>query len=322
MSVRMNVPLTIETPMTTANAVSSARILRPASPFSATPIIGRSPASSVSRISCAVERPRSRTMSPSARNSTRSAIAAACASCVTITVVWPSASTESRSSARISPLVVESRLPVGSSANITLGRETSARATATRCCWPPESSDGRWPRRSERPTCSTSWSSHGGIRLAAGELERQHDVLGGREHREQVEELEDEADVVAAELRELRVVEAADVDAGDGDVTRRRLVEPGEDVHQRRLAGARRAHHGRQAAGGDVDRDAAQRVDGGVAAAVPADDVTRGDDGVGGEGSRVVGLDEGGVHGGGAPVGGEDGRRRRVGEEDARTGGD
>ena len=43
--------------------------------------------SSVSRISCAVERPRSRTMSPSARKSTRSAIAAACASWVTMTVV-------------------------------------------------------------------------------------------------------------------------------------------------------------------------------------------------------------------------------------------
>jgi len=73
-------------------------------------------------------------MLPSARNSTRSAIAAACASCVTITVVWPSESTESRSSARISPPVLESRFPVGSSANITLGRDTSARATATRCC--------------------------------------------------------------------------------------------------------------------------------------------------------------------------------------------
>ena len=120
-SVRMNVPLTIETPMTTANAVSSARILRPARPLSATPIIVRSPARASRGSRARVERPRSRTMSPSARNSTRSAIAAACASCVTITVVWPSVSTESRSSARISPLVVESRLPVGSSANITLG---------------------------------------------------------------------------------------------------------------------------------------------------------------------------------------------------------
>ena len=39
-----------------------------------------------------------RRSAPSARNRTRSAIAAACASWVTITVVWPSASTESRSS--------------------------------------------------------------------------------------------------------------------------------------------------------------------------------------------------------------------------------
>ncbi len=40
-SVRMNVPLTIETPMTIANAVSSARTLRPASPLRATAIIVR-----------------------------------------------------------------------------------------------------------------------------------------------------------------------------------------------------------------------------------------------------------------------------------------
>ena len=52
-----------------------------------------------------------------------------------------------------------------------------------------------------------------------------------------------------------------------------RLVEAGEDVHERRLARARRAHDGGQAARGDVDRDAAQRVDGGVAVAVAADDV-------------------------------------------------
>ena len=35
-----------------------------------------------------------------------------------------------------------SRLPVGSSASSTRGRLTSARAIATRCCWPPESAAG------------------------------------------------------------------------------------------------------------------------------------------------------------------------------------
>ncbi len=56
--------------------------------------------------------------------------------------------------------VAESRLPVGSSAKITVGRETSARAIATRCCCPPESSAGRWRRRSPRPTRSMTDSTH------------------------------------------------------------------------------------------------------------------------------------------------------------------
>src|SRR4029079_14676728 len=56
--------------------------------------------SSVARMSWAVEAPRSSTMWPSARNRMRSAIAAACASCVTMTVVWPRASTDSRRRAR------------------------------------------------------------------------------------------------------------------------------------------------------------------------------------------------------------------------------
>jgi hypothetical protein len=119
------------------------------------------------------------------------------------------------------------------------------------------------------------------VRLAAGQLERQGDVLGRGEHREQVEELEDEADVVAPQAGERGVVELGDVEAGDGHVARRGLVQTGEDVHQRRLARARRAHHGGQVAGGDVDADAAQGVDGGVAGAVAPDDVAGADDGRG-----------------------------------------
>ena len=59
----------------------------------------------------------------------------------------------------------------------------------------------------------------------------------------------------------------------------RRLVEAGEDVHQRRLARARRAHDRDELARLDVERDAAQRVDGGLALAVAARDVRRLDDG-------------------------------------------
>ena len=58
-----------------------------------------------------------------------------------------------------------------------------------------------------------------------------------------------------------------------------RLVEPGEDVHQRRLAGAGRPHHGGQLAPLHLERDAAQRVDGRVTCSVAARDVACDDDG-------------------------------------------
>ncbi len=191
----------------------------------------------------------------------RSAIEAARASCVTITIVWPYASTESRSRSRISPPVFESRLPVGSSAKRIVGRVTSARAMATRCCSPPESSDGRWSRRPERPVFASSSSSHALSGLLAGDREREEDVLLRGQHRQQVEELEDEADVLAAELRELVVAERRDLGAGDRHGAGRRLVEPREDVHERRLARAGRAHDRDELAALHVERDAAERVD-------------------------------------------------------------
>ncbi len=53
-------------------------------------------------------------------------------------------------------LVAESSAPVGSSAKSSAGRLASARAMATRCFWPPDSSPGWWPARSLMPTCSSS----------------------------------------------------------------------------------------------------------------------------------------------------------------------
>jgi hypothetical protein len=47
----------------------------------------------------------------------------------------------------ISSPVWRSRLPVGSSARSSAGSSTIARARATRCCSPPDSSDGLWVRR-------------------------------------------------------------------------------------------------------------------------------------------------------------------------------
>ncbi len=69
-----------------------------------------------------------------------------------------------------------------------------------------------------------------------------------------------------------------DVGAGDGDLTLARAVEPREDVHQRRLARARRAHHRGELPAFDVERDAAERIHAEVAViAVAARDVPGGD---------------------------------------------
>ena len=62
----------------------------------------------------------------------------------------------------------------------------------------------------------------------------------------------------------------------------RQVVEAGDGVQQRRLARARGAHDGGEAAGGEVDGHAVEGADGGVALAVDLDGV----DGAGGGGGR------------------------------------
>src|SRR3954462_9074353 len=142
--------------------------------------------------SAAVEPRTSLTIWPSARNRILSASAAALASWVTITVVWPSSSTEWRRRVRTSLLVLESRLPVGSSAKSTDGFEIRARAIETRCCWPPESCEGRGEARlclAPRGGRGTRRARVGvparleqlleplTLRPLAGDRERQQDVL-------------------------------------------------------------------------------------------------------------------------------------------------
>ena len=89
-----------------------------------------------------------------------------------------------------------------------------------------------------------------------------------RERRYQVERLEDEAEPVTAQLRELLVVERGEVDVADEHLALGQVVEPGEGVHQRRLAGARRAHDGGEAAGVELDVDGVEGADDAVALAV------------------------------------------------------
>ena len=73
---------------------------------------------------------------------TRSEIASASSwSCVTYSDVMSSRRCNSRSSTRISARSLASRLDSGSSNSSTLGENAIARATATRCCCPPDSFD-------------------------------------------------------------------------------------------------------------------------------------------------------------------------------------
>ena len=169
----------------------------------------------------------------------------------------------SRKRSRISRPVWESRLPVGSSARSSDGLFTSARAMATRWRWPPESSFGWWFMRSPRPTAASA-SSAISRRSRARDLrvdERELDVLQRGGAREQVEGLEDEADLLVADRRQLVVVHRLDRDAVEEVAAGGRAVEAADDVHQRRLAGAGRAHDRDVLAGLDDEVDAAQGVD-------------------------------------------------------------
>ena len=192
----------------------------------------------------------------------RRAWPATSSSCVTMMIVRPPAFKCSKR-AMISSLVWESRFPVGSSASRTAGSLTSARAIATRCCWPPESSLGLWSMRSPSPT---SRELPGRPRVARarsdpGVEQRQGDVLERAGARQQVEALEHEAELLEPDRRELVVAERRDVVAVEEVPARRRTVEAAQQVHQRRLAGSRRPHDRDVLAGRDGEADAAQRFD-------------------------------------------------------------
>ncbi len=51
---------------------------------------------------------------------------------------------------------MESRFAVGSSANTNIGLGANALATATRCCCPPDSSDGNLSALSSNPVCRSN----------------------------------------------------------------------------------------------------------------------------------------------------------------------
>ena len=141
---------------------------------------------------------------PSTMWTVRCARRAIAGSWVTTTTVTPDAFSLARISISSSPDRV-SRFPVGSSASRREGLLTRARAMATRCFCPPESSLVRWSFPLLEPHRAQFLQGAPGALLAghAGVDERQFHVSKRRVAGEQVEHLEDEADLPVAQFRQL-----------------------------------------------------------------------------------------------------------------------
>ena len=180
----------------------------------------------------------------------------------------------------ISRLRAVSRLPVGSSASSSSGSVTMARAIATRCCWPPDSSAGVWCSRPARPTrCRACTAvSRRSRRGHAAVDERQFDVLDRRGAGEQIVALEHEAEVVAPEQRALIAGQPGDIDAVETVAAGGRPVEAADDVHGGGLAGARGPHDGDELAARDRQIDAGKGTDQAAALAIVPLDTGEGDE--------------------------------------------
>ncbi len=138
---------------------------------------------------------------------------------------------------------------MGSSARMMWGLLTSDRAMATRCCWPPESCEGRWSRRSARPT-SSAMSMHRCLAAADRSplvAQRHCDVLDDGQLGDEVVRLEDEAEASGCGCRTARRRRAAKRRCPPRTYwPRGGAVEAAQQVQQRALARARGAHDGHE----------------------------------------------------------------------------
>ena len=125
-------------------------------------------------------------------------------SCVTRIVVMPAASRSSATASRMLARSPVSSAENGSSSSISRGCRAMARASATRCCWPPDS----WCGRRRRIDCVEP--DHVGelgdaprpVRL--GPVQAEADIVGDAEMREQGAILRHDAD--AAPMRRNRML--------------------------------------------------------------------------------------------------------------------
>jgi hypothetical protein len=104
--------------------------------------------------------------------------------------------------------------------------------------------------------------AHGAaLRPRRGVIERQADILDGAGAGQEIEALENKAEPFAADAGEVRFAQRRDIDALQEIMAAGRQVEAAENIHERRLARARRAHDGDELAGLDGQADAAERFD-------------------------------------------------------------
>ena len=151
------------------------------------------------------------------------------------------------------------------------GPAASARATAARCCSPPESCDGtvRHPAGQSHRGEQLLRARAGPALGFPGDQQRHHHVLQRAELPQQVMELEDEADLPVPHRRERGGGLLAVHQPVEPDLARRRRVEGAQQVEQRALARAARPHDGDELPPAHRQVHARQHLDrGAVAAAV------------------------------------------------------
>ncbi len=188
-------------------------------------------------------------MRPLLRSRMRSDIAIASVwSWVTTTADSPRRTISSRSQARASSRSFASRFDSGSSISTTGGLYTSARAIATRCCWPPESWCGRRFARLPRPRFCRACVTRDSMSARRGGAQAQsvgdvveHGAVGPQrvrlEHETQVALFDRQVDAALA------VVEHV---VADRDAAARGLLEARDRAQQGGLAAARgteQRHH-------------------------------------------------------------------------------
>ena len=187
-----------------------------------------------------------------------------------------------RISSRMVVRVAASSADSGSSSSSACGSKTSARPSATRCCWPPDSCAGRRSRES----AETDLIEHGQRTLSplghrnAAHAQRIRDVLPDAHVRKERIALEHDAALARAYRQR------ADVVALEADRAGIRRQEAGDDAQERRLAAARGTDADDELARGNRQRNV---LHAGCAAGIPEADAVERDRRAGVRPSRVSG---------------------------------